>query len=252
MKGTVSLKISVVTAIYNSKNTILSALTSVRQQDYPHVEHVIVDGSSTDGTLEILRSHVDDIDVLISEPDTGMYSALNKGIRHSSGHVIGFLHGDDFFADGGVLRTVAGYFEKSNIDGLYGDLDYVSYSHPHKTIRRWRSGCFSSRKLSWGWMPPHPTLFLRKEVYERLGGFDETYKIAADYDFILRLLSSSETKIAYVPQVLTKMRLGGLSNRSLKNVVRKSREDYRALSANAVGGFGALVWKNISKLRQFI
>lgn len=250
--GELKLKISVITAVYNAKDTIADAIKSVLAQDHYDVELVLIDGASTDGTVELLESYRDRIGVFVSEPDKGIYDALNKGVRHASGDVVGFLHADDLYADSSVLSRIAAYFEKSDVDAVYGDLEYVSKAEPDRVIRYWQSGEYSGKKLKHGWMPPHPTFYVRRSVYQRHGGFDTSFRIAADYDCMLRFLGRAKIRTAYIPDVLVKMRLGGESNRSLSNIIRKSKEDYRALRQNGVGGWWALTWKNLSKLPQFI
>lgn len=245
------MKISIVTAVFNCRDTVEQALLSVARQDHADIEHIVVDGASTDGTLDVLERHRDTLDVLMSEKDRGMYDALNKGIARCTGDAIGFLHADDFFADDCTVSKIAAAFEDPQIGAVYGDLDYVSQGDAGRLIRRWRSGPFSRERLAWGWMPPHPTFYARREVYQRLGAFDVRYRIAADYDCMLRFLGRGGVVPKYIPEVLVKMRVGGMSNRSVANVLRKTAEDYRALSHNGVGGIGALAWKNLSKIRQF-
>lgn len=245
------IKISIVTAVYNSCETVAAALDSALAQSDVNIELVVIDGGSTDGTLEVLRSYADRLDVLVSEPDCGIYDALNKGIRRVSGDVVGFLHSDDLFADAGVLSRIAAAFAEPAVEVVYGDLHYVRKDNPEQVVRYWRAGEFAGRRLGWGWMPPHPTLYVRRSVYEQIGLFDTSFRIAADYDFILRMLGRGGVGVHYIPEVLVKMRVGGASNRSLRNIVRKSREDLRALRRNGVGGLGALAWKNLSKLPQF-
>ncbi|HWP00105.1 MAG TPA: glycosyltransferase family 2 protein [Methylococcus sp.] len=246
------MKISIITASYNCVETIQGALDAVAMQSFPSVEHVIIDGASTDGTWETVQAHDSPRKVAVSESDQGIYDALNKGIARSSGEVIGFLHADDVFADAEVLSRVAEAFSDPAVEAVYGDLQYVHRDDLSRVIRNWRSAPFTPRSLARGWMPPHPTLYVRRSVYERLGGFDTSYRIAADYEFILRLFSQPGLCAVHIPKVLVKMRLGGASNRSLPNIVRKSREDLRALRYHRVGGVGALVWKNLSKLGQFL
>lgn len=246
------MKISIVTAVYNREKTIGQALESVAGQSYPDVEHIVIDGASSDGTLAEIRSRSRPGMHVISEPDDGIYDALNKGIAAATGDVIGLMHSDDFFASDTVLDIVASCFEGPGTMAVYGDLDYVSASDPDRIIRRWRSGDYSRRKLARGWMPPHPTLFFRREVFEAFGAYDTSYRIAADYDAILRWFGQGDVSPVYVPHVLVKMRVGGESNRSLARIIRKSWEDYRALRSNSVGGLAALAWKNLSKLPQFI
>lgn len=245
------MKISIVTAVFNRVDCISDALESLHRQTHPEIEHVVIDGVSTDGTLELLRSRLCSHAVLVSEPDCGIYDALNKGLVKATGEVIGLLHSDDFFADNQVLADVAKAFNDPAIDAVYGDLQYVSKANTDKVIRHWRAGDYSRAHLGRGWMPPHPTLFLRRSVIERWGGFDTRYRISADYDAILRYFGQGAIRVAYIHRVLVKMRVGGESNRSLAKIWRKSCEDYRALKQNGVGGVGALVCKNVSKVGQF-
>jgi glycosyltransferase len=188
---------------------------------------------------------------LISEPDRGVYDALNKGIRHATGEVVGFLHSDDIFEDSEVLAKMAQAFADPAVDAVYGDLVYVRHDDIRRVVRYWRSGRYDRAALSRGWMPPHPTFYVRRTVYLQLGGFDTRYRIAADYDSILRLLSVGKIRVAYIPEVLVRMRVGGMSNRSLRAIIRKSTEDLRALQRNGVGGYWSLLQKNLSKLSQF-
>jgi glycosyltransferase involved in cell wall biosynthesis len=245
------MKISVITVVYNNRETIADALNSVLGQTGAEFELIVIDGGSTDGTLEILDEFEGQIDTLVSEPDDGMYYALNKGIAKANGDVVGFLHSDDLFSDSNVLSDVVSAFADPEVVVAYGDLHYVGHSDPDRIIRRWRAGSFSSRKLAWGWMPPHPTLYLRRSLYEQVGGFNTQYRIAADYDHILRVFSLPNLKPVYIPRVLVKMRTGGQSNSSIRNVISKSKEDFRVIKKNNVGGIGTLLWKNISKIPQF-
>lgn len=245
------LKISVITATFNSADTVAEALASLQAQTWQDVEHIVIDGGSTDRTLDVVRSQSRQPARLVSEPDGGLYDALNKGLRLATGEVVGFLHSDDLLADGEVLGRVARVFADDEIDAVYGDLLYVSKDAPQRVVRTWRAGALTPAKLGWGWMPPHPTFYARRALYEQLGGFDTSYRIAADYDCMLRFLGQGRLRVGYLPEVLVRMRVGGASNRSLRNILRKSVEDYRALRANGVGGLSALVWKNLSKLQQF-
>ncbi|SFT81759.1 glycosyltransferase family 2 protein [Halomonas saccharevitans] len=246
------LKISVITACYNSQATIGEAIASLKQQRWPHIEHVVIDGASKDGTVAVARQTLGEGDVLVSEPDRGIYDALNKGIERASGEVLGFLHSDDLFAQDEVLAKVAAYFEDPKVGAVYGDLQYVDAADTNRVIRHWTSGAFSHGKLKRGWMPPHPTFFMRRELYRELGGFDLDYRIAGDYDALLRYLSSEKVKVAYLPEVLVKMRVGGASNGSLKQILRKSREDVAAMRNNGINPLVALPYKNLSKLPQFL
>jgi glycosyltransferase len=191
------------------------------------------------------------LDVFVSERDDGIYDALNKGIERATGEVVGFLHADDLFADSAVLAGVAEAFSDPHVEAVYGDLVYVRHDNVDHVVRYWRAGEFELGALRRGWMPPHPTFYVRRCVYQRLGLFNTRYRIAADYDSMLRFLGRGGVRAAYIPQVMVRMRVGGISNRSLSNVLRKSREDLDILRVNGVGGISTLLQKNLSKLSQF-
>ena len=246
------MKISIITAVYNRENTVGQTMRSVQAQNYADIEHVIQDGGSTDDTLGIVKGLADDRTNIISAPDEGIYDAINKGISTATGDVIGLLHSDDFLSSKSVIAKVADALADPRIDGVFGDLDYVAAEDTDRVIRHWKSGAFSQEKLRRGWMPPHPTVYLRRDVFERFGLYDTTYQIAADYDAMLRYLGTGGVRLGYIPEVLVKMRVGGVSNRSLWHIMQKTREDYRALRTNGIGGIGALSWKNISKVSQFV
>ena len=246
------LTVSLVTAVRNRAATIGDALASVSAQTYPHVEHILQDGGSTDGTLELLQRHAFEGAQLESTPDTGIYDAINRGIARATGNVVGLLHSDDVFARPDVLARVADAFADTAVDCVYGDLQYVSASDTDRVIRHWTAGFYDRAKLTRGWMPPHPTFYIRRGLLEQFGTYDTRFRIAADYDAMLRWLWTHRLRPAYLPGVMVKMRLGGESNRSVGRIIRKSTEDYRALRRNGVGGAGALVRKNLTKITQFI
>lgn len=248
------MKLTLITATYNSATSIKNCLDSVASQDYNDLEYLIIDGKSTDDTLNIVKEYQQKYPYikLISEKDYGIYDALNKGIQFASGDVIGFVHSDDLLANNHILSDLVKQLKTGQLDGVYGDLQYVDKVDLNKVIRLWKSCAFKPSLLKQGWMPAHPTLFLKKEVYEKHGLFDLTYKIAADYDFMLRILKDDSLKFGYLPKVITKMRLGGASNRSLKNIIQKTKEDYRAILSNQVGGIFSILRKNTSKIKQFI
>lgn len=238
----------------------MDTLRSIAEQDIPReqLEWIVIDGASTDRTLELIKQSDFQPDRMLSEPDSGIYEALNKGIGMATGDVIGLLHADDVFATEGTLNRVACALRNSGAEALYGDLQYVRPSADGFTVvRNWKSGIYYRHKLKWGWMPPHPTLYLKREVYERVKEedgdyFNTEYTCAADYDFMMRLFARHKVEPAYVKTVLVKMRLGGISNRSLKHVVRKSREDWQIIRRNRIGHIHTLAWKNLGKLGQFI
>jgi len=247
-----SLHISVITAVFNGASTLGEALRSVHGQRWPNVEHIVIDGGSTDGSLAVIDNHKAGISKMVSEPDRGLYDALNKGIRHASGDVVGFMHADDEFASPNVLARIASAFEDPAVGAVYGDLVYVRSSDVSRVVRYWRAGQYRRTQLAQGWMPPHPTFYARRDVYARLGGFDTRFRIAADYENMLRILWSGHVQAAYIPEVLVRMRLGGMSNMSLFNMLHKSREDYAAMRQNGIGGLHALLLKNVTKLPQFV
>jgi glycosyltransferase len=248
------IAISVVTATWNCAETLPDCLASMARQDYPFREHIIVDGASTDGTIDLVNDYIQQVSVFKSEQDKGIYDALNKGIKLASGDVIGFLHADDIYASNDVLSKIAKSFEDPSVSAVFGDLEYVAKQNANKVIRRWRSNSFRKQDLDWGWMPPHPTLYVRREWYSKITGFDISYRIAADYLSILKMFTRSDFKSVYIPYVLVRMRLGGASNKSLKAIMKKTYEDWHALRSC---GFGltsatkAIAWKNLSKISQF-
>lgn len=245
------VKISIITATYNSQKHLPGALQSLSLQRYPHVEHIVIDGASKDATLACLQEN-GQVDQLLSEPDNGLYDALNKGIKLATGEVIGFLHSDDRFASEWTLQHIADLFSADpTLDMVYGDLVYVHNGNPNRVVRCWQSCDFTPRLLQRGWMPPHPTVFARKSVYQKHGLFDCRYQISADYDYLLRILRDESLHVAYLPEVITRMQKGGKSTGKLKNLICKSGEDYRIIRNHK---FSAPLWvlfqKNLSKLVQ--
>jgi glycosyltransferase involved in cell wall biosynthesis len=250
-----NVSVSIVTATYNSQDTICDCISSVANQEYAKIEHVIVDGGSLDNTLNLVRSRKRAGMVLVSEPDRGIYDALNKGVKLATGDVVGFLHSDDVFADENVVNDIALAFSKSDVSAVYGDLEYVKKNDTLVVARRWKSRPFERKLLAQGWMPPHPTLYVRKEWYSRVAGFDDKYTISGDYHCVLKLFLQSNFQSRYLPRTLVKMRLGGVSNRSLKTVAIKSIEDYRALRScrfSFAQSLLILALKNITKIHQII
>lgn len=247
------MKLTIITATFNSAHGINKCMDSILHQDYENIEYIIIDGESKDLTLEIIseKQKTHPSIKLISESDQGIYDALNKGLSAASGDIIGFVHSDDFLESNNIIGDIVSMIKSENLDGVYGDLQYVDKNNTQIVIRNWKSSEFNKSLLKRGWMPPHPTLYLKKEVYENHGLFDLSYKISADYDFMLRVFNDSELKFGYLPKVITRMRVGGASNRSLKTIIRKTKEDYRAIKRNKIGNFTTLITKNTSKLKQF-
>jgi glycosyltransferase involved in cell wall biosynthesis len=246
------MKISIITISYNSAGTIHDTLQSLATQDYPDIEHIIVDGASNDKTLDII-AQFHKVSKLISEKDNGLYDAMNKGLQLATGDIIGILNSDDFYADNEVLKKVAAAFDNPHTHCVYGDLQYVNARNPVKIVRTWRSGNFNLKNFLYGWMPPHPTFFARKDVYDKVGLFNTTLKTAADYEMMLRILYKYQYSVAYIPEVLVKMRTGGVSNASLRNRFKANREDARAWKLNNKRPhFFTLYLKPLRKISQYL
>lgn len=227
-------KISVITAVFNRRDTIVRALKSVKCQTYENIECVVVDGGSTDGTKELIPPLLKPRDKFISEPDKGAYDAINKGIILASGDVIALLHSDDYYEDPDVLRHVIEVFESHDVDLVYGDASFFKKGDSHKTVRNYKSKLLSKKNLAWGQMPAHPSMFFRKEIYRELGGFKLGYKIAADYEFLCRLLVTKDIKSKYLQQSLVRMQIGGLSTSGIRNSIVLNKEVRRALKETQI------------------
>lgn len=245
------MRISIITATYNSAATVADTLRSVAEQTYPQVEHLIVDGLSKDDTLRIVEQfpHVARVN---SEKDKGIYDAMNKGIALSSGEIVGILNSDDFYVNSEVLQWVAEAFADPAIDAVYGNLQYVDPLNTNKVLRNWRAGAFHRNKFYQGWMPPHPGFFVRRRLYDQYGVFNTALRSAADYEIMLRFLFKHEAKAAYVDKLLVKMRSGGVSNASLRNRLRANREDRQAWLLNGLKPrFYTLTLKPLRKINQY-
>jgi glycosyltransferase involved in cell wall biosynthesis len=227
-----SLSLSIITATFNSAATIADCLESVNSQTAP-VEHIIIDGASSDTTLEIVNE-ISPCARALSEPDNGIYDAMNKGIRLASGDIIGILNSDDFYAGPRVLEKVLNLFRESGADALFADLVFMRPDNLDRVVRYYSGANFTPDKLAWGWMPPHPTFFVRRELYERYGLFRTDYRIAADYELVTRLLARHRVRYVYLPEVIVKMRTGGVSTRNLRSNMILNREIVRACSENGV------------------
>lgn len=228
------MKISIITVCFNSAETIGHTLRSVREQNYHDVEHIVIDGGSRDKTLDVVAAEGVHVAKLVSERDHGIYDAMNKGIAMATGDVIGFLNADDFYAAPDVLMQVAKVFEERPINACYGDLCYVKQANTQNIVRYWRSSDFKSGLFFSGWCPPHPTFFVRKSIYERFGGFDLDYKIAADMELMIRFLVVHRVKSCYLPRILVKMRMGGTTNRSVRNVIKQNCEIWQAFKKHSL------------------
>lgn len=245
------MKISVITVCYNSASTLETAVKSVLAQDYKDLEYIIIDGGSKDNTREVLGPYMSRISRFVSEPDKGIYDAINKGISMATGEVVGLLHSDDFYPEHDIISTVAKSFEKET-DAVYGDLQYVHRSDTSRVIRNWISGDYKVNNFYNGWMPPHPTFFCRLRHFKELGGYSLELRSAADYELMLRFLFKHKLRVKYIPEVLVKMRVGGKSNVSLSNRIKANLEDRKAWKMNGLKPkFYTLTLKPLSKILQF-
>ncbi|TAH00979.1 MAG: glycosyltransferase [Sphingobacteriales bacterium] len=246
------MKISLITVCYNAESNITDCLKSVKSQDYPNLEYIIVDGGSNDATLDIVNKFSDIISILISEPDKGIYDALNKGIAAASGDIIGIMHSDDFFAQSNILTEVAKAFITNKADLLYGNLDYVNRINIKKITRRWRSQEYDDQLFLNGWMPAHPTFYAKKSCFLTSGNYDLRFKSAADYDLMLRFFYKTNYKKYFLNIVMVKMRVGGKSNVTLSNRWYANREDYQSLKKNLIPfPLKIILFKPLRKIWQF-
>jgi glycosyltransferase involved in cell wall biosynthesis len=246
-----NLKISLISVVFNAQNTIDRCIQSILRQKFNNVQYIIIDGGSTDNTIQIINQYRDKIDLFISEPDNGIYDAMNKRIAMATGDIIGTLNADDFYADDDVLSAVEQAFMDSKMSILYGDLDYIDPNE--KIIRKWRSGQYKSGMFNWGWMPPHPTFYCRRELFERLGMYSLDYGSAADYELMLRFIHSNKTNVIYLNKVMVKMNIGGVSNKNLSNRVKALQFDLKAMRNNGIlFPVITILLKPIRKIMQFI
>lgn len=245
------LKVSIITPTLNSSTYIEECMTSVTSQDYNNFEHIIVDGGSTDDTLEKIRRHSDDRTHILTGEDRGIYDAINKGVLSATGEIIGVLNSDDSFYNESTLSTITLAFERTNCSLCYGDLIYISRDSKEKIVRLWRPGNFCRKSIFSGWMPPHPTVYARRKIYQEYGLYKISYKISGDYDFLTRVMLR-EKQVTYIPKILVCMRTGGVSTKGLRNLVRKSREDLLILKKHNLGGLLTLAQKILRKLPQLL
>ena len=246
------MKVSIITVCFNSSETIESTIQSVISQNYSNIEYIIVDGLSTDDTLKIVERYKNKIAKIVSEKDNGIYDAINKGIDQATGDIVAILHADDFYTNENVISSIVDSFNKQNIDTVYGDLQYVERIDTTIVKRNWISGSYRKENFLKGWMPPHPSFFARKQCYEKFGNFNTDLKSAADYELMLRFLYKNNCSVAYIPQVLVKMRVGGKSNVSLMNRIKANREDKKAWEMNGLSpSMFTFIRKPLSKLGQF-
>ena len=246
------MKISIITATFQSARTLRDTIDTVRRQTWTDLEHIIVDGGSSDDTLSIVSEQAH-LQKVISEPDRGIYDAMNKGIALADGEVIGILNSDDFYADERVIADIAERFMDPTVDAVYGDLDYIDADDSSRVIRRWKAGHYKQGGFRWGWMPPHPTFFVRRRLYEQHGGFNLDMGTCGDYELMLRMVHRHGAKLSYVPRTLVKMRAGGASNATLSARLKANQNDRLAWTVNGLDPFWFTLWlKPLRKIGQFL
>lgn len=246
------MKISIITVCFNSQDTINDTIVSVINQSYSNIEYIIIDGESSDNTIEIINQYKKHVNFFISEKDQGIYDAINKGIINATGDIIGLLHADDIFDNNQVIENVVQNFDK-NKEILYGDITYVSKNNLNHTIRKWKSNNYSKNSFKWGWMPPHTGFFIKRESYLKYGLYNLTLGTSADYELMLRMLMVHQLKSTYLPKYITKMREGGVSNSSIKNRIEANKNDKKSWEINDLKPYWfTFILKPILKIKQFI
>ena len=228
------MKISIITVVYNNQSTINYAIESVLNQDYPNIEYIIIDGNSTDGTLKKIQKYKEHITHFISEPDRGIYDAMNKGLKLASGDIVGLLNSDDFYTSNSIISEIVHEFQDKQVDLIFGDIVFVKPENLDKITRYYSSSNFHPNKFAWGWMPGHPSCFLKREIYEKYGYFKTDYKIAADYEILTRFMAKHAISYSYIPKVFVKMRTGGVSSANLKSNWILNKEIVRACRENGI------------------
>lgn len=243
------MKVSIITVVYNNQATLDHAIRSILSQDYPDIELIIIDGGSTDGTLDVIQSYKNQISRWISEPDQGIFDAMNKGIQLATGDIIGILNSDDFYANNQVISRVVAEFKTQQVDSVFADLVFVKPDNLNQVVRYYGSANFHPSRFAWGWMQAHPTFFVKREIYQKYGLFKIDYQIAADYELSIRFLAKHQISYGYIPQVLVKMRTGGVSNRTLLSNWILNQEIVRGCREN---GIQTNIFKVLSKYPQKI
>jgi glycosyltransferase involved in cell wall biosynthesis len=246
------MKVSIITVTKNSERYLSDCINSVKRQNFKNIEYIIVDGKSSDGTLDIIHQNQNFIDSWISEDDRGMYDAINKGISLATGDIIGILNSDDMFASADSVRSIVDCFETTGTDSVYGDLVYVDAENTQKILRYWKGGSYKRSRFRYGWMPAHPTFYMKRELIEKFGSYENHYYTAADYEFMARYLFLHRISSQYIDAMLVKMRSGGISNITLKSRLRANRRDYLAMKKNKIPfSFLVSIMKPFIKIPQF-
>jgi glycosyltransferase len=246
------MKVSIITVTYNSEAYLEQTIVSVINQSYSNIEYIIIDGNSSDRTKEIISHYRKHISHFVSENDNGIYDALNKGIALASGDIIGVLHSDDVYCHQQVIEKIVNQFILTETDAVYANLYYVNKNNTDKVIRKWHSGNYKPNSFLFGWMPPHPTFFVKKHLYERLGSFNLNFKTSADYELMLRFIHKHQIRVAYLDDYIVKMRVGGQSNVNINNRIIANIEDRKAWEVNGLKAKFFTLWlKPLRKLTQF-
>lgn len=247
------MKISIITVSFNSAATIVDCINSVNKQTHNKIEHIIIDGDSKDNTIELINSIQNRVSTIISEPDKGIYDAMNKGIALATGDIIGILNSDDFLASPYVLENIIQTFEKENCDAVYGNLDFVSSDNSNKIIRHWKSSPFKKGSFAKGWHPPHPTFYVKRKIYEKYGMFDTSLNVSADFELMLRFIEKHQIKVHYIDETIVKMRYGGESTGSLAKIFMGNSNIIKAFKKNGikVSPLYPLI-RLLPKLKQFL
>jgi glycosyltransferase len=247
------MKITIITCTYNSEKTIRDCIESVHKQSYPDIEHIIMDGASEDNTIDVVKSIPGRVSRIVSEPDDGLYHAMNKAINLANGEIIGILNSDDFYASPVIIERIINTFESTGCDSLYGNLDFLAADDPLKVIRHWKSSPFTKGSFKKGWHPPHPTFFVRHEVYKKFGLFDTALSISADFELMLRFLEKHAISTHYIDETIVKMRYGGASTSSIRGIILGNKNVLRAFRKNEINvGPFYTIRRFIFKISQFV
>ena len=246
------MKISIITVVYNGEKYLIECINSILSQDYKNIEYIVIDGGSTDGTLAIIEDYKSQIQYFISEKDNGMYDALNKGIKVATGDIIGILNSDDMLASNNVISSIVNEFQKSNVDGVYGNLNYIDLHSTYRIVRKWVSKQFFKKDILFGWMPAHPTIYLKKELFKNFGYYSLDYGTAGDYELIIRFFYVNKINAKFLDKLFVNMRVGGMSNVSIKQRYLALLNDYKAVKNNGLPfPFFTIIFKKLRKIKQF-
>lgn len=246
------MRISIITVCFNSESTIVDTLRSVSSQSFQEIEHIIIDGGSHDGTIDLVKRHGHRVQKLVTGPDKGIYDAMNKGLVLAIGDYVAYLNSDDFYCDNTVIQQVVAAIQETGSDVIFGDLSYVQRENPKQRVRYWKSRAFKQGSFAKGFPPPHPTFFMKRELLVELGGFDLSYSLASDFDLMFRALEIKKYNSTYLPFEITSMRMGGATNKSIKNIIRQNQEILRCLRFHGVtvSTIGFVFKKIVSRLLQ--